>query len=98
MPLEAAAWLEVWFAKVEPGLPWPTQLTQSKSVFLPKTATYADAQANYSILSVMSLIYRKWAAARLQDAQPWVESWSTSDLYGGLEPKPQDMPPGSLPP
>eukprot|EP00969_Alexandrium_andersonii_P241142 10646484-Alexandrium_andersonii.AAC.1 len=36
------------------------------------------------ILTVASLVYRKWASMRLSSLQHWIQEWTTEDMFGGV--------------
>ena len=81
----AAAWLCRLFHAVEAGDEWPQQVEVARSVFLAKCAVDSVSPFDYRVLTIASVVYRRWAAVRLAQLQPWVNSWATEDLYGGIK-------------
>ena len=39
---------------------------------------------SYRVLLILPTIYRKWAATRLRDLYPWVQTWANPSLYAGI--------------
>ena len=80
----AAEWLARLYASIEAGAPWPTQTQISRSVFLAKTAG-SCACTDVRILTITSVMYRRWAAARLYHLQPLANQWLTPEMCGGVK-------------
>ena len=38
----------------------------------------------YRVLLILPAIYRKWAATRLHDLYPWVQTWANSHMFAGI--------------
>eukprot|EP00973_Karenia_brevis_P045649 6322247-Karenia_brevis.AAC.1 len=33
----------------------------------------------------MPILYRRWAAVRLSDLQPWIDLWSDGNMFAGIQ-------------
>ena len=38
----------------------------------------------YRVLLIMPTLYRKWAATRLHDLYPWVDTWANEAMFAGI--------------
>ena len=47
--------------------------------------TQWDQPLTFKTLTILALLYRAWAAARLEDLGPWVQSWATPDMFAIME-------------
>ena len=70
---------------IEKGADWPSDLLVGKGTLLLKDPETPYAPLSYRILMLLSIIYRLWAAARLANLAPWVESWARQDMYAGVK-------------
>ena len=78
---EAAHWLTQLLRLIEAGRPWPRGALVAKAVLIRKPTTQWDQPLTFRTLTILALLYRTWAAARLEDLGPWVQSWATPDMF-----------------
>ena len=69
---EAAFWLAQLLQLVEAGRPWPRVTLLAKAVLIRKPTTQWDQPLTFRTLTILALLYRTWAAARLEDLGPWI--------------------------
>ena len=68
---------------IEQGAPWPDDLSKARAAYLAKDTQNLDDCANYRVLMIMLVVYRAWAKIRLEDLQPWIQTWSTEEILAG---------------
>ena len=68
---------------IENGASWPKATLHAKAAFLAKEGDSLDP-LNYRILSILPVIYRRWASMRLQHLAPWVDSFALPQMYAGI--------------
>ena len=57
----------------------------AKAVLIRKPTTQWNQPHTFRTLTILALLYRTWAAARLEDLSPWVQSWATPDMFAVME-------------
>ena len=65
----AAGFLASMLNKFENGMKWPSHLLQGKAAFLAKDPTKLDDPLSYRVLLLLPVVYRRWAAMRLDTMQ-----------------------------
>ena len=86
----AAMHLTRMYMAIEAGAKWPDQLKWARVVFLGK-GTGASVEAyEFRLLSICSLLYRRWSAMRLHDMEPWIEQWAEPGMFGGFKQRATD--------
>jgi hypothetical protein len=70
---------------IELGAPWPKVTKQARAAFLAKGVDTEDC-LNYRILSILAVVYRRWASRRLKDLKPWIASWGMDEFFAGVGP------------
>ena len=65
--------------------PWPKDTTTARAAFIRKPGTDEHDPLSFRILSILAVLYRTWAKARLADLRPWIRSWATDDLFSDIE-------------
>ena len=63
---------------------WPQGSTAVKAAFLRKDGAHEGKVMSCRPLRVMSLLYRKWAAMRLDTLKGWTALWASSARYTGI--------------
>ena len=81
MSLRAAGLLAEMLNAIEKGAPWPQDITKGRAAFLAKDPAILGDPLAYSVLLILSVIYRKWASIRLMDMKPWIDKWTDDDLF-----------------
>eukprot|EP00969_Alexandrium_andersonii_P174326 7707622-Alexandrium_andersonii.AAC.1 len=71
------------FRLIEGGEPWPEALSHARVVFLHKAGA-GVVPGDFRLLSIASVVYRRWAAARLKDMHTWIASWLPESMHGGF--------------
>ena len=62
---------------------WPDQLPKGAVIFIPKSQEANPAPTDFRPLTILSSIYRLWAATRHdQLCQAWLPKWQSSSAYG----------------
>ena len=79
----AADWLRQMYQAIEDGADWPDQTVQAKSAFLAKSPGASTSILDYRILSICSVLYRRWSAIRLFHMRPWASEWWLPEMFGG---------------
>ena len=69
---------------IEGGAPWPSGAHHAKAAFLPKDPDHLADPMAYRVLLILPTLYRKWAATRLHELYPWVDTWSNPYLFAGI--------------
>ena len=67
------------------GAPWPDSTLQVRAAFLGKGGDGSNP-LDYRVLSIMSVIYRRWASLRHKSLKGWVATWAMSEHYAGTGP------------
>ena len=55
-----------------------------RSAFLAKTEIPSLDPLQYRILLILPILYRRWAALRLRDLAPWIDTWALEEMYAGM--------------
>ena len=66
---------------VEEGADWPESTNSARGVFLAKEGCTRGDVLKQRILLILPIIYRRWAAYRLQTLETWVKGWFDETLY-----------------
>ena len=40
---------------------------------------------DYRVLLMLASVYRPWGKIRLEQLQPWIETWQLPEIYAGIE-------------
>ncbi len=72
------------FNRIEGGAAWPDQCLYARSAYLTKPKGDPLIPEGYRVLAILSVIYRLWAASRLQSLQPWVKHWALDGTCAGI--------------
>ena len=72
----ACGWLARMLRRIEQGAEWPVPALEAKAAFLHKGEGDLMDPMCYRLLSIMSVLYRSWAKARLKDLREWVKGWA----------------------
>lgn len=80
LPLSILQRLAVVFDTVEKTGTWPSTLERALVPFILKTT--GRSADDLRPISVVSAVYRLWAAARLPDVNAWQEKWITENQHG----------------
>ena len=72
------------YNNIESGAAWPNQCLCARSAYLLKPDGDPLDPGGFRVLAILSVIYRLWAAARLQSLQPWVKHWALDGTCAGL--------------
>ena len=51
----------------------------------PEAQHTVDQPLTFKTLTILALLYRTWAAARLEDLGHWAQSWPTPDMFAVME-------------
>ena len=70
---------------IEEGAPWPNDLLKTKAAYLSKDPDKTTDPLAYRVLMILPVLYRRWAALRLNDMKPWTRTWQHSAMFAGVE-------------
>ena len=54
-------------------------------VLIRKPTTQWDQPLTVRTLTILAVLYRTWAAVRLEDLSPWVQRWATAGMFAVVE-------------
>ena len=66
--------------------PWPRATTVARAAFLCKDPEKAQDPMQYRVLRIVSALYRRWAAIRLETLRPWIGKWANKSIGAGADP------------
>ena len=82
----AVDWLRKLLTMIEDhGAPWPSDVLHARAAFIHKPDTDEQNPLSFRVLSILPVLYRLWAKARLADLQAWIASWATEELFSAVE-------------
>ena len=70
---------------IEEGAEWPEPMEVARAAFLTKDAQDMLNPLAYRILLMLPSTHRVWASTRFGHLQPWVQAWTTEEMYAGIE-------------
>ena len=79
----ATTWLARMFDTIEAGAPWPEQMLHTKATYLAKDINNMDDALKYRVLLITPILYRRWAATRLQALDEWTAKWALPQMFAG---------------
>ena len=60
---------------------WPKPVLTARAAFMAKDPTKLEDALKYRVLTLLLVVYRKWASLRLKNLEAWVEEWEVEELY-----------------
>ena len=69
---------------IEQGGSWPTDLHHATSAYLSKDPSKITDPLAYRVLSLLPVLYRRWAAVRLRHLASWIEEWRLPEMFAGV--------------
>eukprot|EP00973_Karenia_brevis_P065461 9095735-Karenia_brevis.AAC.1 len=69
---------------IEDGAEWPEALLHGKAVLGLKDPEDRFNPLAYRILLILPNLYRKWAATRLTQLEPWIRRWQLPTMHAGV--------------
>ena len=71
---------------IEEGAPWPAPTLHCKAAFTAKSdQPDPDDPLDFRVLSVLSILYRRWAGYRNRQLNQWAEAWDDPAIYAGAK-------------
>ena len=68
--------------KIETGnMQWPKPVLTARAAFMAKDPDQLEDPLKYRVLTVLPVVYRKWASLRLKNLEGWTESWEIEELF-----------------
>ena len=58
---------------IEEGEDWPSSQTHGRLAFLEKDDANPEDPMAYTLLTLSTVLYRRWASIRLHDLAPWAQ-------------------------
>ncbi len=53
----------------------------ARAAFMAKDPTKLEDPLNYRVLTVLPVVYRKWASLRNKSLEAWADSWQEEELF-----------------
>ena len=78
---EASKVLATMMHAIERGNPWPEQLENTRAAFLAKDPEDMLNPLADRLLLMLPSVYRMWSKTRLRHLQPWIATWSMSEMF-----------------
>ena len=69
---------------IEAGAAWPTSTRHAKIAYLEKDGSTPGEAMSYMPLTIMSVLYRRWASMRLGCMACWVALWALPEMHAGV--------------
>ena len=69
---------------IENGAPWPRATTKGRLAFLAKDPDNPHDVLAHRLLSILSVLYRKWGTVRLKNLIPWAADWKVDGFFAGF--------------
>ena len=82
---EACRHFATFFDMIEKGGEWPKDLRVARAAFLAKEEDSDMNPLDYNVLLMLASVYRLWGKIRLEQLQPWIETWQLPEIYAGIE-------------
>ena len=57
----------------------------ARAAFLAKEEDSDMSPLHYRVLLILASVYRLWGKIRLEQLQPWIETWHLPEIYAGIE-------------
>ena len=77
-------WIGKLFNFIEGGAPWPDGIAKGRLAYLSKDPYNPYCSLAYRLLTILPVLYRRWASIRLQDLANWTGNWSHQELCAGV--------------
>eukprot|EP00969_Alexandrium_andersonii_P168810 7460738-Alexandrium_andersonii.AAC.1 len=82
LPNIAYELIAIMYSLIEQGASWPRAVLESKSAFIPKGEAQDLHPLSHRVLTISSVIYRRWASLRLAQLSPWISMWQMPSMCG----------------
>eukprot|EP00969_Alexandrium_andersonii_P187095 8267599-Alexandrium_andersonii.AAC.1 len=69
---------------IESGASWPDALRVARVAIVEKPGGDPLSPLGYRLLTVLPVVYRRWASIRLRHVDDWVSSWALPEMYAGV--------------
>ena len=70
---------------IEAGADWPHQCKSGRAAFLSKDKANSTDALNHRVLTILPVLYRRYATRRLRDIKPWVNQWRKDNMFAGVD-------------
>ncbi len=60
---------------------WPKPVLAARAAFMAKDPTKLEDALTYRVLTVLPVVYRKWASLRFKNLEARVDEWEVEELY-----------------
>ena len=60
---------------------WPKPVLTARAAFMAKDPNYLEGPLKYRVLTVLLVVYRKWASLRLNKLESWTDAWMVEELF-----------------
>ena len=81
MPSKICELVAELFVLIEVGADWPSSTRHAKIAYLEKDGSAPGEAMSYRPLTIMLVLYRRWASMTLDD---WVNKWAPPELFVGV--------------
>ena len=77
-------WLAELLNTIEEGASWPKACLHARVAFFSKDDGQREDPLAYRLLSILSVLYRKWGTLRLRALHPWILQWAEEGFFAGV--------------
>ena len=68
--------------EIEKGtMQWPKPTLTARAASMAKDPTKLEDPLKYRVLTVLSVVYRKWASLRFKNLDGWIQGWEIEEPY-----------------
>ena len=82
--LALCKWTAEVYKLIENGAPWPASTKHARIAYLEKPGSVPGEVMSYRPLTIMSVVYRRWASMRLRCLDDWVGQWPLPEMFVGV--------------
>ena len=82
---EAFRMLAMLMNLIEEGAPWPTDTNVGRLAFMSKDENKLDDVLAYRLLSILAVLYRRWATVRLRNLKEWIATCAEDGFFAGTD-------------
>ena len=80
---QAYDWLAEILNAIESKKQWPEQVRKGRSAFLSKDAETTEDPLKYRKLTILPVLYRRWASIKLRGMKSWIAKWDRPEICAG---------------
>lgn len=81
---EMCRWTAELYKLIENGAPWPSRTKHARIAYLEKPSSMPGEVMSYRPLTIMSVVYRRWASMRLKCLDDWFTQGAVPEMFAGV--------------